>query len=106
MTADWRTQYPVEEDNPVPGEWELDGRGPAGVVWKHADGTTARLIPDGPSACEFEIDGETIFEKTNVSSDRSELKAKVGAALDGWPDDVEAHQRVGNTGLSSFGGSN
>lgn len=92
------------EHLPEPGGWELSERSPAATVWEHAEsGTTAQAIPDGPSACSFEIDGVQVFDVSDRND--SPFWEMVEAALDGWPDNVEAYRAVGNTGLSAFGGS-
>lgn len=94
---------PAPEHIPEPDGWSFVDRSAAGNVWEHTSGTTARAIPDGPSAASLEIDGEEVF----AVKDRHDepFWEMVEAALDGWPENVDAYRAVGNTGLDSFGDS-
>lgn len=89
-------------DVPEPGEWMAVDRNQLGTKYEHSDGTVAKTSSDGPNSASFTIDGEEVFALTNTRSDMSRFWDKVEAALEGYPDNVEAHNRVGNAGLGEF----
>lgn len=91
----------MTNSHPEPGGWEVIERHKLSTVYEHEDGTKARTSTVHPKGAQLTINGEEIFEVTNTD-DWSEYWAKVEAALDGWPDNVEAHNRVGNAGLGDF----
>lgn len=91
----------MTDSYPEPGEWEVIDRNKLVTKYEHADGATAKVVYSARSL-SLVINGDGVFEITNPRSDRSEFWEKVELALEGWPDNVDAHKRVGNAGLGDF----